>query len=686
MASIPRDLTGLTGLQASTMGDPNLVIAVIDGPVDVEHPVLRGANLRPVPGAELPAAAADDPTAVHATHVASVIFGQPGTAVHGIAPAATGMIVPMFDRRRRRVPQLEIARSIERAPDAGAHIINISGGQYVDAGMADDFLQKAMATCHERGVLLVAAAGNDGCECLHVPAALRTALAVGALGDDGEALEMSNWGDAYLTNGILAPGENVLGAVPGGGTTRATGTSAATPIVTGVAALLASRELALGRPLDLLAVRCALLKGARPCPDPGTESCRRMLGGVLDINSALQILDQEAGVHTDAVEQPPVRGEVGAVVGAETSHADGAACTCGSPHACTCRGVASGLQQSTAPATQSGAPAIPSHLAAVMPEQDATTLSAGSGPETPDRSGESSRRDAGPGIGQSAVDTRPSPLIYAIGTLGYDFGTEARRDSFKQLMEPMVINGNAVPPNPYDTRQMVAHLERFPAEAEALIWTLNLELTPLYAIAPSGAFGGEVYTSLRELLTGEIQPRDTEQFVDRISLPARLTDRSVKLFSGQIVPVVEVHTTRGLYGWRTEFLITMAIDQIKSTGRQVDEAGVRTALEGFLNRVYYEWRNLGMLSADRALNFAATNAFQAASAFAEALAVGMELDDISVEPSPYARQDADAWDVKLKFFDPENVRRARKVFRFTIDVSEIMPVTLGEIRIWSASN
>jgi cyanobactin maturation PatA/PatG family protease len=437
--------------------------------------------------------------------------------------------------------------------------------------------------------------------------------------------------------------------------------------------------------LDLLAVRRALLKGARPCVDPGTESCRRMLGGVLDINSAVRILDQESGVNTDALDQS-VRGEVGAAVGAETSHAHRRGCSCGSPHACTCGGVPSGSEQSSAPAMPSSGPAVPSHLAAVMPEQGAATLSAGPGPETPDRSPESPERDAERGIGQSAADGASSPLIYAIGTLGYDFGTEARRDSFKQLMEPVVINGSAVPPNPYDSRQMVAHLERFPAEAEALIWTLNLELTPLYAIAPRGPFGGEVYSSLRELLTGEIQPRDTEPFVDRISIPARLTNRSVKLFSGQIVPVVELHTTRGLYGWRTEFLITMAIDQIKTTGRKVDEAGVRAALEGFLNRVYYEWRNLGMLSADRALNFAATNAFQAASAFAEALAVGMELDDIIVEPSPYARQDADAWDVKLKFFDPENVRRARKVFRFTIDVSEIMPVTLGEMRIWSASS
>ena len=37
----------------------------------------------------------------------------------------------------------------------------------------------------------------------------------------------------------------------------------------------------------------------------------------------------------------------------------------------------------------------------------------------------------------------------------------------------------------------------------------------------------------------------------------------------------------------------------------------------------------------------------------------------------------------LKFFDPENSRRAKKLFRFTIDVSDIIPVTLGEVRSWS---
>ena len=104
-----------------------------------------------------------------------------------------------------------------------------------------------------------------------------------------------------------------------------------------------------------------------------------------------------------------------------------------------------------------------------------------------------------------------------------------------------------------------------------------------------------------------------------------------------------------------------------------------------MNRIYYDLRNLGTTSQDRALNFASTNAFQAAQTFAQAVGAGYELDSITVEKSPFCRLDSDCWDVKLKFFDPENSRRAKKIYRFTIDVSDTIPVTLGEVRSWSSA-
>ncbi|MFM6106235.1 MAG: peptidase S8, partial [Sphaerospermopsis kisseleviana] len=110
---------------------------------------------------------------------------------------------------------------------------------------------------------------------------------------------------------------------------------------------------------------------------------------------------------------------------------------------------------------------------------------------------------------------------------------------------------------------------------------------------------------------------------------------------------------------------------------------MRKALSSFLNRVYYDLQNVGQLAKDRALNFSVTNAFQAASSFSQAITTGMQLDSIEVEKSPFCRINSDCWDVKLKFFDPENGRRAKRVFLFTIDVSDRIPVTLGQVRSWS---
>jgi cyanobactin maturation PatA/PatG family protease len=274
--------------------------------------------------------------------------------------------------------------------------------------------------------------------------------------------------------------------------------------------------------------------------------------------------------------------------------------------------------------------------------------------------------------------------VYVLGTLGYDFGSEARRDSFKQLMPPVAVDNTLVPSNPYDARQMVEYLGEHSSEASAIIWTLNLELTPIYALEPVGPFARDVYSVLTKLMTGQVAAESSQHYIERVSVPGRLTGRSVKLFSGQVVPVVEIGHTRGLYGWAVNNLVVAAVTAVQSQSAEASEEAIRHSLQGFLRRVYYDLRNLGHTSRDRALNFAATNAFQAAHTFAQAVADGMELDTIDVEKSPFGRQDSDCWDVKLKFFDPENNRRAKKVFRFTIDVSDILPVTLGEVRSWSS--
>jgi cyanobactin maturation PatA/PatG family protease len=286
---------------------------------------------------------------------------------------------------------------------------------------------------------------------------------------------------------------------------------------------------------------------------------------------------------------------------------------------------------------------------------------------------------------QAPSELASSQLVYALGTLGYDFGSEARRDTFKQLMPPFDLGGGTlVPANPYDARQMADYLATDISEARSLIWTLNIELTPVYAIEPKGPFAREAYLALQELLAGQIQPGSSKDYIERVSIPGLQSGRTVKLFSGPVVPVIEPQSTRGLYGWKINNLVEAAFAQVQAAEGEANEEAMRRTLDSFLNRIYYDLRNLGTTSQDRALNFAVTNAFQAAVTFSEAVAEGMELDSITVEKSPFCRLDSDCWDVKLKFFDPENSRRAKKIFRFTIDVSDLIPVTLGDVKSWSS--
>ncbi|MGK7904558.1 MAG: PatA/PatG family cyanobactin maturation protease [Hormoscilla sp.] len=640
-----RAIAGMQEIWEQTQGSAEICVAVLDGVVDQSHPCFAGASLTRLSSLVDGVATPTGMMSGHGTHVASTIFGQQGSPVTGIAPQCRGLIIPVFaEDRERLLSQLDLSRAINQAVEAGAHIINISGGQLTQSGEAEDWLRKAVELCKEQNVLIVAAAGNDGCACLHVPAALPVVLAVGAMDDAQQPLDFSNWGEAYQTQGILAPGENILGAVPGGGTISKSGTSFATPIVSGIAALLLSLQLQQGETPDPQKVRAALLDSALPCDSPTDAEGSRCLVGKLNIPGAMKLI---AGVKMSGDSE---------TVQLETIEASG----------CSCEAQDEETVKESEPAAAIPAATVAAAAPAVSQSSSANRLN------NPINS-----------VAASEQTSFGGGLIYALGVLGYDFGTEARRDSFKQLMPGVEIDGTSVPANPYDARQMVDYLGENISEAKSLIWTLNLELTPIYAIEPVGPFAREVYEALQEMLAGQVEAEDSENYVDRVSISGRLTGRTVRLFSGQVLPVLESENTRGLYSWKVNSLVSAALEAISSERQESNEQVMRKALSSFLNRIYYDWRNLGQTSQERAINFAATNAFQAASTFSEAVAEGMELDSVSVEKSPFCRIDSDCWDVKLKFFDPENDRRAKRVFRYTIDVSDIVPVSLGEVRSWS---
>ena len=696
------EIPGFWQLQTHTKGDARITIAVLDGSVDLERACFQGANLRqnkPYWSEEVEIDPRyldifreinqlddfDDGTKeeklisaipdkqvrfrlfcnFHATHIASTIFGQPYSPVEGIAPNCHGINIPIETDGDNLINPLYLAHAFNKAIELGANIIHCAACHPTQSGMTHQLLERAVRQAQDNNILVVAPGGNNKGECWCIPAVLENVLSVGAYKDNGKPAKFSNFGGKYQTQGILAPGENILGAQPGTDEPiRKRGTSCAAPIVTGLAALLMSLQLKQGCAPDAEAVRASLINSAIPCDPEEVEEPERCLKGKLNIPGAFQLL---TGKPLMVIEPSIANYRVSELreSGLEaTEHSISSLfqqTLAGNPEVHSPEEPQVVADRATIAAIE---PSIPAN--ATMPNNPAVAL------------------DASPTDGISA--SIPSNLVYALGTLGYDFGTEARRDTFKQLMPAVVIEGVTVPANPYDARQMVDYLEQNPSEAKALIWTLNQELTPVYAIEPKGSFGADVYEALIQLLAAQLIAQESEDYIERMSLPGRLSDRTVKLFSGQSVPVIEPRVTRGMYGWCVNSLVSAALETLRDGMGDVNEEAVRRSLASFLHRIYFDLRNLGQTARDRALNFAATNAFQAASTFAEAVARGMELDSIEVEKSPFCRLNSDCWDVKLKFFDSENSDRAKKVYRFTIDVIDVMPVTLGQVRSWSVPN
>ncbi|MDQ6436123.1 PatA/PatG family cyanobactin maturation protease [Mesorhizobium sp. LHD-90] len=645
-------------------GHEHIRIAVLDGPVDLEHPCFTGARISVIQTQAGNAGGAG--ALAHGTHVASIIFGQPGSSVEGVAPRCSGLIVPIFSEQTGKFAcsQLDLARAILLALEHGAHIINISGGQLSQSGEPDPLLANAIETCARRNVLIVAAAGNDGCACLHVPAAAPTVLAVGAMNAAGVPLESSNWGPAYGSQGILAPGTDVLGAAPGGGTARRSGTSFATPFVSGLAAVLAGLQLTRGRPSDPHAIRAALLKHALPCVPGTSDDCRKILAGRLNIADTVRAITG-GDTMTEDIDMPNLR-DASSWTHSETMPGAAALAGAAAYSVLSAKAPSDGIRPSGEESAATAVPTDPPAGAGLITPSD---CGCGCGGKGKNGGGDEYKGGCGCGGGEA----KKPQLVYALGQLGYDFGSEARRDSLVQTMR-------APNNNPMLPEQWLAHLESDPQDATAVIWTLNLDATPIYAVQPVGAYADVGYGKLRQALADQLSnPPDR---ADLISVPG-VIGGSTRLQSGQVVPVI-VPAIRGIYDWAAEPLVKQfaAAAPEGADARDVYER-FSAGLSNYLDRVYYDLRNLGLTGEERALNYSATNAVQVADVIRATTENKLDLDRIAVKKSPVCRPDSECYDVEISFFNPDNTNVASRIYRFTVDVSDVVPVTVGTVRSWT---
>lgn len=188
----------------------------------------------------------------HGTHVAGLIatLGRPATAP---APADVRlMILKYYDPGSAEDMNVRNSvAAIRYAVRMGARIINYSGG-----GLGKDpFEEEAIREASARGILFVAAAGNERSDSDrrgYFPADydLPNILSVAAVGDDGRLTSSSNFG--RKTVDLAAPGKEVLSSMPGGMWGRMTGTSQAAALATGAAVRLMARERKSRSPADVI--------------------------------------------------------------------------------------------------------------------------------------------------------------------------------------------------------------------------------------------------------------------------------------------------------------------------------------------------------------------------------------------------------------------------------------------------
>ena len=243
-------------------------IAVLDTAVDAHATSLVGVSIQELDLFGL-GKASEKASSLHGTMVASILAGDSG--VVGCVPSATILSIPVMDAAGYGSSH-DVAQAIITAVDGGAQIISMSLGFIGE----DALLEMAVDYAASKGVLIVAAAGNEGTAAVGestilYPAAYKGVLAIGAVNADSLRPEFSSTGEELA---LVAPGVGLL-ADDGADYVMFSGTSAAVPCVTGsLAYLMSTKEESSG-------VKAAelLLENANDMGEPADDA-EYGLGGV----------------------------------------------------------------------------------------------------------------------------------------------------------------------------------------------------------------------------------------------------------------------------------------------------------------------------------------------------------------------------------------------------------------------
>jgi len=217
-----------------TTGRPEIIIAILDTGIEMTHPDLRNKLL---PGIDI-VNGDPDPSDDHGhgTHVAGIIAAETNNAL-GIAGLSwNSPLLPVkVITASGDGAYSDVIDGIVYAADNGARVLNLSIGGY----SYSQVLGNAVEYAHTKGAVIVAAGGNEDSSDPIYPAAYPNVIGTSATDPADQIWSPSNQG-AYIK--LSAPGTDILSATLNNGYATATGTSASTAHVSGVAALILSKN------------------------------------------------------------------------------------------------------------------------------------------------------------------------------------------------------------------------------------------------------------------------------------------------------------------------------------------------------------------------------------------------------------------------------------------------------------
>ncbi len=229
----------------------------------------------------------------HGTHVAGIIGarGNNGIGVAGVCWKVKLMALKIFADDSEGATSYDIVAAIEYAIDNGANVINASWGGYGDSQAEYEVLMQA----REAGILFIAAAGNNSSDndlIPHYPSSygLDNIISVMATNKTDNRASFSNY--SLTSVDIAAPGDEILSCQRGGGYVLKSGTSMATPFVTGACALL---KAALPPTTSYTEIKDLLMLSV---DKPSSLEGLCVSQGRLNINRALNG-DVESGIYVD---------------------------------------------------------------------------------------------------------------------------------------------------------------------------------------------------------------------------------------------------------------------------------------------------------------------------------------------------------------------------------------------------